>query len=115
MIWRTSDGTDSKPWRTRGVFDPNAPDNAAVSNLPTQGDCSIAPGESIAPYDSFIVGATFTYSGLLTGPTTVNPGDRLVYVGGGITVKTSWFTIYESYANAQGARIIGARYPSFIG
>lgn len=116
MQWRTSAGVDNNPFRTRGAFDPNAPDNAVALNLPTLGDITICPSEGIAAYDSFTVVGSFTYGGgtLGAGSLTVSPGDRLAYMGGGAGIISNWVSIPESAIYGANVQIIAQRYGAFM-
>ena len=113
---RTSAGVDSNPFRTRGAFDPSATDNAAASNLPTLGDITICPSESLAVYDSFTVACAFTYGGgtLGGGSLAVSVGDRLVYMGGGAQTVGNWISVQESVVFGPNTQVIASRYEAFM-
>jgi hypothetical protein len=106
----------SSPWRTRGSFDPTAPANAAAANLPVQSDVVIGPYLNVAPGDAFIVTRPFSYAALSNGAFDAVPGDRVVYVGGTITLAASWLFVPEAYKYGAGARlaVISQLDPAFL-
>lgn len=115
---RTSEGVSNSPWRTRGAFDPNAAANTA--HLPIADDVTISPGVAIAPYDSFIIEAEYSFAqntiaGSSAGPLAAKAGDRLAYMGhaSGPTTAAGWVLVNENYMHPPGVFIIAERYPAF--
>ncbi len=100
------------PYRTRGSIDIN------LNRLPVSDDITFAVPEAIVINDAFVCSSAGTpFSGVI-GATAVNPGDYLVYNGGGPTTAGNWVAIAnpDYTANLRNCpprfvRIISSRLP----
>lgn len=112
----------SRPWRTRGSFNPTLNTNG----LPTVNDITIGISEPLVYYDSFIVADPGTTVGTVGPTTSVKRGDRLIFTGGDAAVGANWLVVQESLTTFSagqapdgavtdmGVRVIGAKHPAFM-
>jgi hypothetical protein len=74
-------------YRTRGCIDIN------LNRLPIADDITISPTQDIVSLDAFVCTDAGTPMSGITGASTVNAGDYLVYLSGGATTPANWIAI----------------------